>query len=131
MRQASGFKTIIASNVLTPQAQSSLNRLYQLQDTVLTSDHFSNQVVEIPTTQEEFSNIKNIINIVTGIKEHLDECCDKIKLLLRDLKIQVRDVYKNLRSVIVKSTNAIKVDIKLFKNFLVGFYNTKKGKLVD
>lgn len=131
MRQASGFKTIIASNVLTPQAQSSLNRLYQLQDTVLTSDHFSNQVVEIPTAQEEFSNIKNIINIVTGIKEHLDECCDKIKLLLRDLKIQVRDVYKNLRSVIVKSTNAIKVDIKLFKNFLVGFYNTKKGKLVD
>lgn len=130
MRRAGGFEAIIETNVLMPSAQSALNRLCQVQDTVLTSDRFANQAISIPTAQEEASNIGKIINVVTGIKEHLDDCCDEVKLLLRDLKIQVRDVYRDLRSLIIKSTNSIRVDLRTYKNLLLNLYNTEKAKLV-
>lgn len=130
MSRSGGFESIIESNVLTPSAQSVLNQLCQVQDTILTSDRFSNEARSIPTVQEETSNIGNIINVVTGIKEHLDDCCEEVKLLLRDLKIQVRDVYRGLKSLIIKSTQLIIIDVRTFKNLLLSFYNLEKAKLI-
>lgn len=129
MSQSGGFEQIIDRQLFTPEAQASISRLCEIQNTILTSDRFGNQATAIPTVQEESDGIGKIINTVTGIKQHLDECCDEIKLLLRDLRQQIRDFEDSVKDLIKSSTHSIKLDITLAREDFLSFYNSELGKL--
>ena len=124
----SGFENIIENNVLASSSPSALSSLCQKQDTILTSDRFSNEADLIPTVQEETLSLNKIIVTVTGIKEHLDGCCDEIKLLLRDLKQQIRDFEKSLKEMLNLGIDSVRYDIKATYNSLETFYNSELSK---
>lgn len=116
MSRSGGFRNIIESITLTPRAQSSLDRLCQVQDTILTSDRFRNTAVGLPTIQEETENLNEINGIIVGIKTHLNDCCDEIKSQLKEIK---------------NICNNILVAIKDLNTEIFRFYASEKRKLIS
>lgn len=90
MESLGGFESIVDQVVFTPAAQTALNSLLNVNTSLITSERMGNEYNQIPTVQEERSYLGQITNITTNIATHLDECCDAIKLLLNDLKSQIR-----------------------------------------
>ena len=129
LARSGGFEAVVDQAIFTPAAQSALTSLYGVNAGLVTSDRVGNDCRNIPTVQEENELLGNLVNVTTGIKTHLDECCDEIKLLLKDLKVQIRDVHVSLKTQIDKGVSNITIHIRSVKRDLISFYEVEKEKL--
>ena len=126
-----GFDFIVDRASRDPQEQVNLERLFQIQDTLLSSTRVDNRLDQIPCVQEEFESLKDITKITTAIKSQLSECCDEITGLLRALKKSLTAFRDAVNKNFTQASRVLSAKLDQLKADLVGFYNEEKASFLS
>lgn len=135
MEALGGFNSIINDVALTPEAAQSLERLFTIQEGIQISDRFGNEAGLVPTIQENTQDLGNIIDITTKLGQHLDLCCEDLKLKLNEIHDFLKIFKSDIKNLIIKTGTDLKTFIskEIFdvKTDLINFINLKFDDLVD
>lgn len=133
---------MIDSTSMHPDSPIAFQQLFAMQDLLVNSERVGNSSFNLPTVQEEYANIGDIKKIVTGIANHLDDCCEDIKVMLNQIqdylkifKSDVRDLVRDYHHRTVYFINKKFDDIYSFyaneKNSLINYLPDLKAELKE
>lgn len=126
-----GFNNVVIGNPAREESLVGVERIGSLQNALILDRIANGELDKVPALEEMFELDKDNNKRITAIGQHLDDCCEAIKELLRRLRELVRNEFRDLKKYIFRGFKTIADLIQESKRDFYAFYSREKSAFIN